>query len=102
MVVTYGWIKVLRTQKLCSEASPLKEITISSHNPQYNFYRVSKCLEEANKPENSKANFIVVLWRNDENGNNCFLYEKCDEKDLKRRLPGVSFQKKRSNIYSNL
>ena len=87
------WIRGLRTQELCEDVAPLKAIAISSYS-----HRVLKCQEEANKPENSKANFIVVLYGNDVNGNNCFLYEKCDEKDLKRGLPGFSFQKKRGNI----
>ena len=88
------WVRGFRTQELCKDAAPLKAIAISSYN-----HRELKCQEEANKPENDKANFIVVLYGNDGNGNNCFLYEKCDNKDLKRRLRGFSFQKKRGNIY---
>ena len=53
---------------------------------------IQECQAEAKALENKNANFIVFLLRPDAFGNDCFIYEKCDDRNLKRNLPGISFQ----------
>ena len=81
------------TQELCRDTNPLIATKTSTFGGP-NFSGVKECEGEAKKLEKKNANFMVFLLDADQNGNNCFIYEKCDKKDLKRNLPGISFQKK--------
>ena len=77
------------SQELCNDIDPLKEMKTKSENISNG---VQECQAEAKKLENKNANFIVFLLWPDASGNNCFIYEKCDDKNMKRNLPGISFQ----------
>ena len=89
---SFGWLRLFVTQELCKDTNPLIATNTSMGGSAYS--GIKKCEGEAKKLEKKNANFMVFLLIADENGNNCFIYEKCNEKDLKRNLPGISFQKK--------
>ena len=75
---------------MCNDANPLKATKTKSIENG-----IQECQAEAKTLENKNANFIVFLSRADASGNNCFIYENCDDKNSKRNLPGVSFQRRR-------
>ena len=83
------WYRIRVSQELCNGIDPLKEMKTKSKNIQNG---IQECQAEAKALENKNANFIVFLLRADASGNNCFIYEKCDDRSLKRNLPGFSFQ----------
>ena len=85
------WLRIRVSQELCNDIDPLKEMKTKSENISNG---VQECQAEAKKLENKNANFIVFLLRADESGNDCFIYEKCDNRSLKRNLPGVSFKRR--------
>ena len=94
LLVTATWLKIRVSQELCNDADPLKATKTKSIEIFPN--GIQECQAEAKKLENKNANFIVFLLRADTSGNNCFIYENCDEKNSKRNLPGVSFQRRRT------
>ena len=83
------WQRVRVSQELCNDIDPLKAMKTNSKNIPNG---IQECQEEAKTVINKNANFIVFLLRADASGNNCFIYEKCDDRNLKRILPGISFQ----------
>ena len=90
----FGWLRTSVIQELCKDTNPLIATKTSTTSGKPTLAGVKECEAEAKKLKKKNANFMVFLFDADENGNNCFIYERCDERDLKRKIPGISFQKK--------